>query len=224
MKIIVDTKENVAKYIADAFSKQLCDDPCSSLAFTADESIENVLGALEGDFSKASFFNICDFVFPDGNDEKSNFNVLRPVLNKLHFESVHSPDPESPEEYDEHIARHGGLDLILLGMSTRGTIGFNEPATPYDTHTRTQKLTDVTRESLSSRFGGTENVPEVGVTMGLKTICGAKKVILAAFGSEKADAVHKLVYGKTTTYVPAAMLQMHRDMILCLDKEAAEKL
>ena len=76
----------------------------------------------------------------------------------------------------------------------------------------------------AEHFGGAENVPDTAVTMGLKTICSAKNVILMAFGEEKAEIVHKLVYGKTSTYVPAAMLQMHMNMTLMLDPEAASKL
>lgn len=49
-------------------------------------------------------------------------------------------------------------------------------------------------------------------------------MILVAFGSEKAEIIHQLVYGKTSTYVPAAMLQMHMNMTLLLDDEAAEKI
>ena len=65
---------------------------------------------------------------------------------------------------------------------------------------------------------------EYAVTMGLKTICESKNVILVAFGSEKAEIIHQLVYGKTSTYVPAAMLQMHMNMTLLLDDAAAEKI
>lgn len=67
-------------------------------------------------------------------------------------------------------------------------------------------------------------MPSTAVTMGLKTICRARNVILIAFGEEKADIVYKLVYGKTSTYVPAAMLQMHMNMTLMLDEGAASKL
>ena len=45
-------------------------------------------------------------------------------------------------------------------------------------------------------FGGLENIPDNAVTMGLKTICESKNVILVAFGSEKAEIIHQLVYGK----------------------------
>ena len=93
-----------------------------------------------------------------------------------------------------------------------------------DTKTHVQQLTDSTKRMKAKDFGGEDQVPDFGLTMGLKTICGAKNVILCAFGAEKAEIVHKLVYGITTTYVPAAMLQMHMNMILCLDPEAAAKL
>ena len=84
--------------------------------------------------------------------------------------------------------------------------------------------TDKTKQMNAELFGGLENVPDNAVTMGLKTICEAKNVILVAFGSEKAEIIHQLVYGKTSTYVPAAMLQMHMNMTLLLDDAAAEKI
>lgn len=223
MKIIVDTKENISKYIADVFKTQLETKPQSSFAFIADESIAPILETLRGDFSNATFFNVCDFVTDDR--EKSLMAKLEgTVLKRLAFSGTYSPNGNDCANFDEQIAEHGGIDLILLGMGTNGTIGFNEPTTAYDTKTRTQKLTDVTKKAFAADFDGIENVPENGVTMGLKTICDAKTAIVAAFGSEKAEIVHKLVYGKTTTYVPAAMLQMHRNMILCLDSDAAAKL
>ena len=124
----------------------------------------------------------------------------------------------------QEIASCGGLELILLGIGTNGHIGFNEPATLYDTETHIAQLTDKTKQMKAENFGGVENVPSTAVTMGLKTICRARNVILIAFGEEKADIVYKLVYGKTSTYVPAAMLQMHMNMTLMLDEGAASKL
>ena len=116
------------------------------------------------------------------------------------------------------------IDIQLLGVGGDGHIGFNEPETPYNTYTHSVLLTDKTKQMNAELFSGTENVPDNAVTMGLKTICDAKNVILVAFGSEKAEIIHQLVYGKTSTYVPAAMLQMHMNMTLLLDEEAAEKI
>ena len=118
----------------------------------------------------------------------------------------------------------GFMDLVALGIGVNGSIGFNEPATPFESFTHSQQLTDATREQLAGVFGSADVVPEKGVTMGIKTIMSARSVILIASGEEKADIVYKMVYGKTVTYVPASMLQIHLDMTLYLDEAAASKL
>lgn len=224
LKIIVDSRENIAKLIADEFAKQIEEKPQSTVAFTAEKELMPIFDAINGDFTNSAFFNVCDFCTSNAETSGVTQKALEATLKRLSFGSVHEPDALLPEDYDAHITEHGGLDLILLGMTQRGAVGFNEPSTAYDTHTHTAKITDTTRHMYEELFESFETTPESGVTMGLKTICDAKTAIVAVFGSENADIVYKLVYGKTTTYVPAAMLQMHRNMILCLDPEAAAKL
>lgn len=227
LKIVVDSRENISKKLADMMAERLILKPESVLSFTADESLMPIFSELSGRncCENAVFFNLCDYVGPNVIPEKTSIHLLQSSLfSDLGITHIHTPDPEKPEEYDGLIAKHGGIDVVLLGMGLNGRIGFNEPTTAYDSRTHIARLTEVTRRMETERFGSFEAVPELGVTMGLKTICEAKTAILVAFGSEKADIVHKLVYGKTTTYVPAAMLQMHRDMILCLDAEAAAKI
>lgn len=224
MKIIVDSRENIAKLIADELSRQINEKPQSCIAFTAERDLMPIFDAINCDFADAAFFNVCDFCAPNGETARVTQKALENTLDRLSFGSVHEPDALAPEDYDAHISEHGGIDFVLLGMTLRGAVGFNEPATPYDTHTHIAKLTDTTRHMYEWLFESFDAVPETGVTMGLKTLCDAKTAVVAVFGGENADIVHKLVYGKTTTYVPAAMLQMHRNMILCLDSEAAAKL
>lgn len=231
MKIIIDSKENIDKAVAKAVSDFVSDKSDAALSFAAGNTpagIYDILANSDTDFSKTEVFNICDYVGLDKNDERLCANILSErIFNKLKITNVHSPSGESDEEaakYDDEIKAAGGIDLMLLGIGMNGHVGFNEPATLYDTCTHIQRLTDSTKRMKAPVFGGEENVPEFGVTMGLKTICSAKNVILVAFGEEKADIIHKLVYGKTTTYVPAAMLQMHMNLTLYLDEAAASKL
>lgn len=226
MRIITDNAENISKTVAEMIEEQVKIKPGSVLAFAAGRSTKGVYELLKEskvNFSGTEVFNICDYT------EKSCLaaQLDAELYTPLGIKKVHSPDcsdDESAAAYDDEIKAAGGIDLIVLGMGLNGHIGFNEPATPYDTHTHIAKLTDSTKRMKAAGFGGEENVPDFAVTMGLKTICAAKQVILLAFGEEKADIVHQLVYGKTSTYVPAAMLQMHMNMTLCLDKEAASKL
>lgn len=226
MKIITDSVENINKTAAQLIEEQVRSKPDSVLAFAAGRSTRGVYELLKNsgvDFSGVTVFNICDYT------EKSRLaaELEAELYAPLGIKNIHTIDPASDESaaaYDDEISAAGGIDLIVLGMGLNGHIGFNEPATFFDTKTHIAKLTDSTKRMKAEDFGGEENVPDYAVTMGLKTICSAKNVVLLAFGEEKAEIVHKLVYGKTSTYVPAAMLQMHMNMTLCLDHEAAAKI
>lgn len=230
MKIIVDSRENIDKAVAEAVAEFVCDKKDAKIAFaagTTTEGIYEILSETATDFSNTEVFNICDYAGLSPDDERACANKLAALYSKLGIKNIHTPSDENDEEaakYDDEIKAAGGIDLILLGIGMNGHIGFNEPATPYDTNTHLQRLTDSTKRMKADVFGGEKNVPEFGVTMGLKTICSSKNVILVAYGEEKADIIHKLVYGKTSTYVPAAMLQMHMNLCLYLDEAAASKL
>ena len=76
----------------------------------------------------------------------------------------------------------------------------------------------------AERFGGIDNVPGYGITMGLKTITEARNIILLAYGEEKSAAVYQMVYGKTMTYLPASFLQIPLEVTVYLDTAAASKL
>ena len=60
--------------------------------------------------------------------------------------------------------------------------------------------------------------------MGMSTILGARKVMLLAFGEEKANAVQKTLEGRPETFIPASFLQLHTDVSVYLDSAAASKL
>jgi len=231
MKIVIDTKERVCELVAESISSLVQNKSCANLALAAGRTtseVYSVLSESKTDFGNAAFFNICDYIGLDENDERRlSSEMNRELYSKLGARRVYSPDgsdKESAASYDRLIAEQGGLDYVLLGIGNNGHIGFNEPATLFDTPTHIVLLTDSTKRMKASVFGGEDKVPETAVSMGLKTICSARKAALVAFGAEKADVIHKLVYGKTSTYVPAAMLQLHSDMILYLDKDAAGKL
>lgn len=139
-------------------------------------------------------------------------------------ENCFFPDAGAPEEYDRLIESFGGLDLAVLGIGQDAHIGYNEPATPFDSHTHVQKLTDRTKRQLSERGYADENMPEYAVTMGIKTLTEARNIILLAEGEDKAAAVFEMVYGKTITYIPASFLQIPTEVTVYLDTAAASRL
>lgn len=154
-------------------------------------------------------------------------NFLREHLLRaadISEENCFFPDAAAPEECDRLIESLGGLDLAVLGIGQDAHIGYNEPATPFDSHTHVQKLTDRTKRQLSERGYTEENMPEYAVTMGIKTLTEAGNIILLAEGEDKAAAVFEMVYGKTITYIPASFLQIPTEVTVYLDTAAASRL
>jgi glucosamine-6-phosphate deaminase len=146
--------------------------------------------------------------------------------------NIHIPDGTLDEDavhaycqnYEEMIAQAGGIDLQLLGIGRTGHIGFNEPGSSRDSITRLIALDYLTRLDASSDFFGLENVPTRAITMGVGTALNARRVIMMAFGENKAPIIARAVEGPITEAVAASFLQEHSDSIVMLDEAAAEDL
>ncbi len=139
-------------------------------------------------------------------------------------ENCFFPDPGAPEAYDQLIEALGGIDLAVLGIGEDCHIGYNEPGTLFDSGTHVQKLTDRTKRQLLKRGFTEADMPESAVTMGIHTLTQAREIVLLATGTEKSAAVYQMLYAKTTSYIPAAYLQIPLNVTVILDEGAAEKL
>ena len=81
-----------------------------------------------------------------------------------------------------------------------------------------------TRAGASPLFFGIENTPKLAVTMGIGTIMRAKKIVLMAWGEEKAEAVRQVVEGEVNDDIPASHLQDHTNIEVIIDSDAADLL
>jgi glucosamine-6-phosphate deaminase len=188
----------------------------------------------QADFSRATTFNLDEFLgipphhpgsyrtfmeqhlFSRVNLAPANINVLNGA----------APDPDAEcLRYERAIEDAGGIDLQLLGIGTNGHIGFNEPARELVGPTHRVTLTASTRRSNAALFGGDpKDVPAEALSMGMATILKARRIVLIATGKSKARCVDLMVNGPITTKLPASFLQLHRDVELMLDQEAAKQL
>ena len=73
-------------------------------------------------------------------------------------------------------------------------------------------------------FGTLEQTPEHGITIGIHTILGAKKILLVGFGARCAKAANATLTGRPETFIPASFLQLHTDVEVYLDADAAAQL
>lgn len=192
---------------------------------------KNASGEL--DFTNVYTYNLDEYIGLDGTHDQSyryfmNDNLFNHINIKK--ENTHVPcgtgadHAADAKAYDAAIEAEGGIDVQVLGIGNNGHIGFNEPSDVFYKGTHVVDLTDSTIDANKRFFANREDVPKQAITLGMNGIMNAKKVILLAFGTGKADAIAATVNGEIDPKVPASLLQLHGDVTLLLDKEAASKL
>lgn len=122
-------------------------------------------------------------------------------------------------DYDSKIAGAGGLDVVLFGVGVNGHLGFNEPGSSFVSATRRIALHASTRERIWVPPHGV--VPQEAVTLGLATLCAARRVRVVALGAAKRDALTRGLLTSPSTDVPLSSLQGHPDVQFFLDAAAA---
>lgn len=185
----------------------------------------------EIDFSCATTFNLDEFVGLSADDEQSYHAFMRRHLfehvnlspKNTHLLNGTADDAEAEcRRYEWAIARAGGIDLMVLGLGRNGHIGFNEPDRSLVTRTHRTHLKPSTRRANAFLFGHRISaVPHEALSMGMGTILQARRIVLLVTGRSKARAVERVLSGRLTTRVPASFLQLHRDVEVWLDGDAA---
>ena len=190
------------------------------------------------DEGRVSFRNVevysIDEYYPYGKDEPQSRNMrLRSALLDgidIPEENIHIPDGSVPQErISEYCAEYDkafrGLDLLVIGMGEQGQIGFNEAGTSLKSRTRTVLLSYHSRKRQGRFFNGDfKHTPAAALTFGLDTIMTAGKIILMAWGEDKAEAVKRVAEMKPDSDYPASLLQAHPDITCYTDETGASLL
>lgn len=75
-------------------------------------------------------------------------------------------------------------------MGEHGQVGFNEAGSSPSSRTRTVLLSYQSRKRQGKNFNGDfKHTPSEAITIGIDTMHSAKKIILMAWGEDKANAV-----------------------------------
>lgn len=186
-------------------------------------------------FKNVVSFNLDEYYPMEPDSINSYVRFMKELLfNHIDIlpENCHIPDGTLPKDkitdycrvYETKIEALGGIDLQILGVGGNGHIGFNESGSLQNSKTRLVALDHITRVAASKDFSGLANTPRTAITLGVKKIMEAKRVILLAWGEGKSNVIKASVEGEVTSQVPASYLQEHNNATFILDKEAASKL
>jgi len=144
--------------------------------------------------------------------------ALREIAGPLGIpdERVWLPHPGDPAAYEERIDAAGGIDMFLVASGASDChVAFLPPGSPVDGTTTVVQLAESTRrDNLATfpEFVSLDDVPTQGVSVGLGTITGARRLRLVLHGPDKRTAAERiLARDRFDPSWPATVVHEHPD-------------
>jgi glucosamine-6-phosphate deaminase len=241
MEIIVNnTPEEMSRAAARVVAKTLYAKPNAVLGLATGSTPLGLYQELvrmhqeEGlDFSQVTTFNLDEYVgLTEKHPQSYHYFMHENLFQHINIakQNIYIPSGTTDNYeafcawYEQRITECGGIDLQILGIGADGHIAFNEPTSSLGSRTRIKTLAKQTIDDNARFFDSPEDVPVYAITMGVGTILEAHRIVLLAHGKNKADAVAAAIEGPVTSMITASALQLHRDVMFIIDREAASSL
>ena len=237
---ITEDYEEMSDAAAELVLRQIREKPDSVLGLTAGASPMGLYRRMqeayrEGsvDFSKVRIFTLSEYIGLDEKDEQSFAYYTRKNFCEglnLAEENICMPNgmaddiAQECERYGKAIEAAGGIDMMILGIGPNAHIGFNEPGPSFVPETHVVELSEATRAANARVFENPVDVPYWAVSMGMRDIMFARRVLLLASGAGKTEALVLALGGDITPKAPASVLQLHRGALFIVDEVAARRL
>ena len=191
------------------------------------------------------FINMDEYLKPDktyldktdplsfrGGMDRIFYSQVDDELNVLP-ENRYFPDPAHPEKVMEIIDKYGKLDMVFGGVGINGHYAFNEPPEPDEVCTneefanRPTRVLKITRETKTINAymncgANLDAIPEYCITVGMKEIMQAKKIIMIMPRDWNAGALRKILHGDITCCVPCSLFRNHKDATIYTLTEATK--
>ena len=235
--VICKTKEEASRLAANMITEAVKKNPKTVLGLATGSTpvlmyaeMAKAVKAKKVSYKQVKSWNLDEYYGLAGTHDQSyryfmNTNLFNHI--NINPENTNVPNglaadlDEECRRYNRVIHELGPIDIQVLGMGHNGHIGFNEPSDTFELETHLVDLAQTTIDANARFFASADEVPRQALTMGIKTIMQAKKVLVVVSGADKADIVKKAFTGPVTPQVPASILQLHPDVVLVADKAAA---
>jgi glucosamine-6-phosphate deaminase len=143
-------------------------------------------------FNLDEYINLNPLYVHEGYRAYMNFRLFSQT--NIQMKNTHFPDYKHPSAYETLIKNSGGLDVQIISLGHNGHIAYNEPGSSLNSITRIITLTPSTIKANSRFFEGNKKmVPKRAVSMGIKSILDARRIIVIITGNGKAEAFRHIL-------------------------------
>lgn len=234
MKIIItESYEALGNLAASILLGKMTEDKRVNISITAGNTPQSTYTALIPRVkNNAAYQNVHYYNFDEIVEVGEEKGMTEAALQKLFFqpanissEQIHLLNLSNYQEQDQRIANAGGLDAMLIGIGEDGHFCANMPqSTEFNRHTHEVLIKPEYSWYEWAKADSGEKLPASFVTMGAASIMKVKQLILIANGSHKAGIIKRALSGPIDRDIPASILQLHPNLTVILDQEAAADL
>jgi len=185
------------------------------------------------DWSKVEMFHLDEYVgLPVTHPASFRKYLLERLIHRTGIQNFHLLDGE--RDVAGTCERIGALivkapiDVAFVGIGENGHLAFNDPPADFQTE---QPYLVVELDEMCRRqqvgegwFKNIDEVPKQAISMSIRQIMNAKKILCIVPDLRKANAVKNCLEGAVTPDAPASILQWHNDLTVYLDTASASLL
>jgi glucosamine-6-phosphate deaminase len=195
------------------------------------EFLEALVRAPEVDWSRIVFFHLDEYVGLPASHPASFRRYLKERLasrvhpSAFHFIEGDGPDPEAEARRVGELIRSCEIDLAFVGIGENGHLAFNDPPADFATdapYTVVELDEACRRQQLGEGwFARLEDVPQRAISMSIRQIMKARRILCVVPDARKATAVRDCLAGEVSPWRPASALQRHPATTVYLDVHSA---
>ncbi|MFI5015310.1 MAG: glucosamine-6-phosphate deaminase [Hyphomicrobiales bacterium] len=194
------------------------------------------LVAAEGiDWSKVTAFHLDEYVgLPESHPASFRRYLRERFVARLPALEAFIPVEGDALDTAAEVARLNGLlstrsvDVCFAGIGENCHLAFNDPPADFDAEAPYLVVTleeACRRQQLGEGwFAMLADVPRQAISMSIRQIMTARRLIVSVPDARKARAVQAAVEGEVSPLFPASILRRHADCTLFLDPPAASRL
>jgi glucosamine-6-phosphate deaminase len=146
---------------------------------------------------------------------------------KVHFIEGDASDATSESERIGKIISKKEIDVAFVGIGENGHLAFNDPPADFETE-KPYLVVDLDEKCRKQQvsegwFRALDEVPQKAITMSVRQIMKANRIICTCPDKRKAIAVRDCLSADSpiTPFNPASILRKHEKAYIFLDRESA---
>ncbi len=190
-----------------------------------------VLTGLPGiDWAKVEMFHLDEYIgLPESHPASFRKFLKERLIEKTGIRQHHLLNgDEDPAKVIREVGAKlvsAPIDVAFVGIGENGHLAFNDPPADFETEEPYLVVTldeACRRQQLGEGWFPTfEDVPKCAISMGIRQILKAKKIVCFVPDARKANAVKACFEGEVSPLAPASILRTHPDTTVYLDVNSA---